>query len=108
MNALCIGGHNDGRVVDVPEWKRDGDTESLTHVVKLKGDGVEAEDIIYPLAHPESEARVTFATERYTVRDVHFKNHKLVRVLVIHPSADYVWILEALIRGYRQPKEAKA
>jgi hypothetical protein len=89
MSVLCIGGHNDGRIVDVDERKRDGETHDLTYRVKLKGEGVAPEDI-YSLAHPESDAKLTFSTERYTVRDIHFTDHKLVRVLVIHPSADYV------------------
>jgi hypothetical protein len=103
MNVLCIGGHNDGKVVDVLERKVDGDIENLAYYEKLRGDGINGGGM-YPLGIAGADRPITMRTEQYTVRDIHFRNHKLVRVLVIHPSADYVWILKALIRGYRQPK----
>lgn len=110
MKALCIGGYNDGRRVEVDEFKLDGETHSLTYREKLQGPGLD-ETEPYLLEGPEtplSDARMTFRSEQYTVRDIRFKGHTLVRVLVIDPSADYVWILKALINGYRKPKETQA
>ncbi len=101
MKVLCIGGHNDGKMVDIDPAKRDGESHTLTYRVKLKGSGVDVSEP-YPMGGIDDE--LTFCGERYTVRDIHFSSHELVRVLVSHPSASYPWILKALIKGYRQPK----
>lgn len=102
MKALCIGGENDGKVVEIDPAKRDGEFHILPYRVGIDGD----ETSPYPMGGVDD--KITFVTERYEVRELRYGSSMYIKVLVFKPSATFMEILKALINGYRRPKEAQA
>lgn len=98
MKVLCIGGHNDGEMVGIDEYKRAGDTVSLTYKEKLEA----------PRINDDGDELLTYCTEKYTVRNIYFTPGGRVTVLVIDGREEIPQILQDLVDGYRKPKEQTA
>lgn len=89
MKALCVGGKNDGRMVDVPVDIAHGEVVSV------------ATKRNFPLPVDESNYEITTSYEKYAAKTILFGVVKRT-VLLAPPEATTFETLQRLIEGYKR------